>query len=289
MVFAVAEMAGWLTPPREAVHVAFGNVLGTDHKMLKSRTGESMKFVELLDEALERAAVAIDERNPDLGADQRAETVHTIGIGAVKYAELSTDRIKDYVFDWDRMLSFDGNTGPYLQYAHARICSIFRRAGVDRASVRGVDIQVGTPQERALALTAARLPDGDRHDARDLQPAQVVHLRVRPGDRLHRVLRALSGAQGRRAVALEPSRSRRSHGPDVGARAGPARHRCPGADVTLTSPPPAQPSRLRADSGGTGHPNPYTNVRRAGPARLWCDLGGTGHPNPYTNVRGVRA
>jgi arginyl-tRNA synthetase len=158
MVFAVAEMAGWLAPPREAVHVAFGNVLGTDRKMLKSRTGESMKFVELLDEALERAAVAIDEKNPDLSPDERAEVVHTIGIGAVKYAELSTDRIKDYVFDWDRMLSFDGNTGPYLQYAHARICSIFRRAEIDRASVRGVDIQVGTPQERALALRLLAYP-----------------------------------------------------------------------------------------------------------------------------------
>ena len=117
-----------------------------------------MKFVELLDEALERAAVAIDDKNPDLSADQRAALVHTIGIGAVKYAELSTDRIKDYVFDWDRMLSFDGNTGPYLQYAHARICSIFRRAEIDRASVRGVDIEVGTPQERALALRLLAYP-----------------------------------------------------------------------------------------------------------------------------------
>jgi arginyl-tRNA synthetase len=158
MVFAVAEMAGWLAPPRQAVHVAFGNVLGTDRKMLKSRTGESMKFVELLDEALERAAVAIDAKNPDLTADERAAVVHMIGIGAVKYAELSTDRIKDYVFDWDRMLSFDGNTGPYLQYAHARICSIFRRAGIDRASVRDVEIQVETPQERALALRLLAYP-----------------------------------------------------------------------------------------------------------------------------------
>ena len=158
MVFAVAEMAGWLAPPREAVHVAFGIVLGTDRKRLRSRSGEPMKFVELLDEALERAAVAIDEKGPDLTADQRADTVHMIGIGAVKYAELSTDRVKDYVFDWDRMLSFDGNTGPYLQYAHARICSIFRRAEIDRASVRGVDIQVGTPQERALALRLLAYP-----------------------------------------------------------------------------------------------------------------------------------
>jgi arginyl-tRNA synthetase len=158
MVFAVAEMAGWLAPPRRAVHVAFGNVLGTDRKMLKSRTGESMKFVELLDEALERAAVAVDEKNPNLTDDERAEVVHTIGIGAVKYAELSTDRVKDYVFDWDRMLSFDGNTGPYLQYAHARICSIFRRAGVDRASVRSTSIMIETPQERALALRLLAYP-----------------------------------------------------------------------------------------------------------------------------------
>jgi arginyl-tRNA synthetase len=158
MVFAVAEMAGWLAPPRRAVHVAFGNVLGTDRKMLKSRTGESMKFVELLAEALGRAGVAVDEKNPNLNDAERAEVVHTIGIGAVKYAELSTDRVKDYVFDWDRMLSFDGNTGPYLQYAHARICSIFRRAGVDRASVRSTPIMIETPQERALALRLLAYP-----------------------------------------------------------------------------------------------------------------------------------
>jgi len=158
MVFAVAEMAGWLQPPREAVHVAFGNVLGTDRKMLKSRSGEPMKFAALLDEAIERAGSAIAEKNPDLTADERATVAHMIGIGAVKYAELSTDRVKDYVFDWDRMLSFDGNTGPYLQYAHARICSIFRRAGVDRASVRTSTILLDTPQERALALRLLAYP-----------------------------------------------------------------------------------------------------------------------------------
>jgi arginyl-tRNA synthetase len=158
MVFTVARMAGWLAPPREAVHVAFGIVLGTDRKRLRSRSGEPMKFVELLDEALERAAVAIDDKNPDLTAEQRAATIHMIGIGAVKYAELSTDRIKDYVFDWDRMLSFDGNTGPYLQYAHARICSIFRRADIERSSVRGQRIVLDTPQERALALRLLAYP-----------------------------------------------------------------------------------------------------------------------------------
>ena len=152
MVFAVAEMAGWLTPPRKAVHVAFGNVLGADRKMLKSRSGESLKLSELLNEAIERADKAVAEKNPHLPAAERVELARAIGIGAVKYADLSTDRIKDYVFEWDRMLSFDGNTAPYLQYAHARICSIFRRAGVPRESVRAVSPTVNAPQERALAL-----------------------------------------------------------------------------------------------------------------------------------------
>ena len=151
MVFKVAEMAGWLHPPTEAVHVMFGSVLGPDRKMLKSRSGEPLKFIELIDEAVVRAATSVAEKNPHLSADEQAEIAGVIGIGAVKYADLSTDRIKDYIFDWDRMLAFDGNTAPYLQYAHARICSIFRRAEIDRASVRNNAVVLGAPQERALA------------------------------------------------------------------------------------------------------------------------------------------
>jgi arginyl-tRNA synthetase len=158
MVFAVAEMAGWLTPPTEAVHVGFGNVLGADRKMLRSRSGASVKLVDLLDEAIERADAAIADKNADLVGDDRAAVARMIGIGAVKYADLSTDRVKDYLFDLDRMVSFDGNTGPYLQYAHARICSIFRRAGVERASVRGLPIVLDTPQERTLALRLLAYP-----------------------------------------------------------------------------------------------------------------------------------
>jgi len=152
MVWKVAEMAGWLQPPARAVHVNFGNVLGTDRKMLKSRSGDPMKFIDLVDEAIERGRMSVAERSRDLPVELQAEVGNQIGVGALKYAELSTDRIKDYVFDWDRMLAFEGNTGPYLQYAHARICSIFRRAEVDRASVRGVEPQLDLPQERALAL-----------------------------------------------------------------------------------------------------------------------------------------
>jgi arginyl-tRNA synthetase len=152
MVFAVAEEVGWLQPPARAVHVAFGNVLGTDHKMLRSRSGQAVKLIELLDEAVERAERAVAEKNPDLPAAERATVARAVGIGAVKYADLATDRIKDYVFDWDRMLSFDGNTGPYLLYAHARIRSIFRRAGVDRVGVQTVKPTLYAPEERALAL-----------------------------------------------------------------------------------------------------------------------------------------
>ncbi|MDJ0771069.1 MAG: arginine--tRNA ligase [Ilumatobacter sp.] len=158
MVFKVASMAGWLQPPAEAVHVAFGNVLGDDRKMLRSRSGEAVKLVDLLDEAVDRAAAAIAEKNPDLDGEARAEVARIVGIGAVKYADLSTDRIKDYVFDWNRMLSFDGNTAPYLQYAHARICSIFRRAEVDRTDLRRAEIVVGEPQERQLAQRLLAFP-----------------------------------------------------------------------------------------------------------------------------------
>jgi arginyl-tRNA synthetase len=156
MVFAVAEMAGWLKPPTRAVHVPFGNVLGADRKMLRSRSGEPTKFVEVIDESVERAGAAVADKNPDLDAAERAEVARMIGIGALKYAELSTDRVKDYVFDFDRMLSFDGDTGPYLQYAHARICSIFRKAeaehGIARGSVAAVSPTITETQERALGL-----------------------------------------------------------------------------------------------------------------------------------------
>ena len=119
MVFDVARMAGWLTEPAEAVT---------------------------------RADDAIAEKNPNLAPTDRAVISRMVGIGAVKYADLSTDRVRDYVFDWERMLSFDGNTAPYLQYAHARICSIFRRAEIDRASMRGVRPVIEQPQEKALVL-----------------------------------------------------------------------------------------------------------------------------------------
>ena len=150
MVFAVAKMAGWMPEGVSAEHVAFGNVLGDDKKMLRSRSGESVKLVDLLSEAVDRASAAVEEKNPGLSEAERAAVAEMIGIGAVKYADLCTDRVRDYVFNWDRMLAFDGNTSPYLQYAHARICSIFRRAAEEGVSAG--EIAVREPAERALGL-----------------------------------------------------------------------------------------------------------------------------------------
>lgn len=152
MVFAAAKLAGWLAPPARAEHVAFGSVLGPDKKMFKTRSGETVKLASLVDEAIERAATAVAEKNPDLDAATRAEVARMIGVGAIKYVDLSSDRIKDYVFDWSRMLAFEGNTAPYLQYAHARIRSMFRRAAeADVAASRSAALLLREPAERALA------------------------------------------------------------------------------------------------------------------------------------------
>ncbi|MEV4619027.1 arginine--tRNA ligase [Asanoa sp. NPDC049573] len=151
MIYEAAREAGWLAPPVRAEHIGHGSILGSDGKMLRTRAGVSVKLVDLLDEAVTRAAAIVEQKNPGLGPEQRAAVAEAVGVGAVKYADLSTDRTKDYIFDLDRMLAFDGNTAPYLQYARARICSIFRRAGIspDRAPER---ILVTADAERALAI-----------------------------------------------------------------------------------------------------------------------------------------
>ncbi len=151
LVFAVARLAGYLPDSSEAVHVGFGLVLGADGKKLASRSGDSERLIDLLAEAVTRANASMSARPSDLSAEQQATVARWLGIGAVKYADLSTERMRDYIFDWDRMLAFEGNTGPYLQYAHARIRSIFRRAEVPSPPL-GTRSSVQEAQERALAL-----------------------------------------------------------------------------------------------------------------------------------------
>jgi arginyl-tRNA synthetase len=109
-------------------HVWFGSILGEDGKPFKTRSGETVKLADLLDEAEERALAVVNEKNPTLPEDERREIARIIGLGAVKYADLSSNRQSDYIFSWDRMLSFQGNTAPYLQNAYVRIRSIFRKA-----------------------------------------------------------------------------------------------------------------------------------------------------------------
>ena len=135
--------------------MGFGNVLGQDKKMLKSRAGEAVKLDALLDEAVERAEAALATRQNEMVAADRSAVARDLGIGAVKYADLSTERQRDYVFDWERMLASEGNTGPYLQYAHARICSIFRRTGA-AVPGPGTTVVLDHPHERALGLALLR-------------------------------------------------------------------------------------------------------------------------------------
>jgi arginyl-tRNA synthetase len=151
MIYEAAREARWLVPPVRAEHIGHGSILGSDGKMLRTRAGVSVRLVDLMDDAVTRATAIVADKNPDLDEEQRTAVATAVGVGAVKYADLCTDRIKDYVFDLDRMLAFDGNTAPYLQYARARICSIFRRAGMspDREPKQ---IIIADPAERALTI-----------------------------------------------------------------------------------------------------------------------------------------
>ncbi len=155
MVFAVARQAGWIPGGAVFEHAQIGLVLGPDGNRLRTRSGDNVQLSDLLSEAVERSRRILDEVDASarFGPAELDEVAEAVGIGAVKYADLSTARESAYVFDWDRMISFRGNTGPYLQYATARIRSIFRRAGAEAdPGTRGSRVAVTAAPERALAL-----------------------------------------------------------------------------------------------------------------------------------------
>jgi arginyl-tRNA synthetase len=172
MVFAVARLAGWLPEGVRCEQVIFGNVLGLDHKMLKSRSGQTVKLVDLLNEAIERAYVSLEERGADLSDDVRLRLATQIALAAIKYADLSTDRQHDYVFDLERMIAFEGDTGPYLQYAHARVSSIFRRLG-EPWQAREVHFALAESPSRELALGLLALPEALTSSLANLQPHRL--------------------------------------------------------------------------------------------------------------------
>ena len=157
MVFRAAREAGWLAEPATASHVAFGQVLGADGRRVASRAGETIKLAALLDEAVGRAHAIVTEKSPQLDDATRTAVAHAVGIGAIKYADLSSDRMKDYVFDWDRMLATTGDTAAYLQYTNARIRSIFAKARAEPD--RCAEIALGDKAERALALELLGFPE----------------------------------------------------------------------------------------------------------------------------------
>ena len=150
MVWDTARKAGWLPADVTPVHIQIGNVLGEDRKILKTRSGKPLRLMMLLDEAVEKAQSVIDEARPDLDAETRATIARQIGIGAVKYADLSVAHDSEYVFDLERMVSLTGNTGPYLQYVGARVRSIFRQVGLEPA-VQHAPVVLAEEHERDLA------------------------------------------------------------------------------------------------------------------------------------------
>lgn len=154
MVWAAARLAGWLPDSVTTTHVQIGNVLGPDKKLLRTREGAALKLMELLQEGIDKARAYVDQARPELPDAERAAIAWQVGIGAIKYADLSVAHDSEYVFDLDRMLALTGNTGPYLQYATTRVRSIFRSVGEDPDAPvwRATPIVVADPSERALAL-----------------------------------------------------------------------------------------------------------------------------------------
>ncbi len=159
MVFEVARNAGFMDEGVNAIHVPFGLVMGTDGKKLASRTGGAVHLNDLLIEAVERADAIVAEKSPNLSNEEREEVSKMLGIGAIKYADLSTDRNNNYTFEWEKMLSFDGNTAPYLQYAHARICSIFSKDEIDKNSISNAEIILTHEREIVLARALIKFPE----------------------------------------------------------------------------------------------------------------------------------
>jgi len=164
-VFAAAKKAGYTKTSdghdANLVHAMFGSVMGEDGKPLKSRSGENLNLSDLLDEAVSRAEATLTERSPDITGDERKQIAESVAMAAVKYADLSIERIKDYIFSFDRMLAFEGDTGPYLLYALVRIKSIFRKAqdaGIDTSDLDGASFDLRDPAEKALALKLLRYP-----------------------------------------------------------------------------------------------------------------------------------
>lgn len=148
----ITRKAGYVPDSFQLEHKNFGMMLGKDGKPFKTRSGDTVKLADLLDEAIERAGVLISQKSTALSEQEKADVIEAVGIGSVKYADLSKNRTTDYVFDWDNMLSFEGNTAPYMQYAYTRIRSIFNRSQIALSEVEQATLSITDEKERALAI-----------------------------------------------------------------------------------------------------------------------------------------
>lgn len=149
--WTIVRKAGYVPESVPLEHHMFGMMLGKDGKPFKTRAGGTVKLSDLLDEALERARRLVAEKNPDMPADELEKLANAVGIGAVKYADLSKNRTTDYVFDWDNMLAFEGNTAPYMQYAYTRVLSVFRKAGIEEQVLENAQVAIREEREAQLA------------------------------------------------------------------------------------------------------------------------------------------
>jgi arginyl-tRNA synthetase len=168
-VFTLARKAKFVSDEVSLEHLAFGTMMGSDGKPFKTRTGGTVKLAELLTEAVERASMVVSEKNSELNSMEIAEIARKVGIGAVKYADLCKTRTNDYIFSWESMLSFEGNTAPYLQYAFTRVQSIFRKAGVTPESLTQ-DLIIDTEQEKTLAIKLLQFSEVLDQVAREALP-----------------------------------------------------------------------------------------------------------------------
>ena len=168
--WTIVRKAGYVPDSVPLEHHMFGMMLGKDGKPFKTRAGGTVKLSDLLDEALERARRLVAEKNPDMPADELEKLANAVGIGAVKYADLSKNRTTDYIFDWDNMLAFEGNTAPYMQYAYTRVLSVFRKASIDESVLANATVTLTEDREAQLAARLLQFEETLSVVARDGTP-----------------------------------------------------------------------------------------------------------------------
>ena len=270
-IFAIAAREGFTADFR---HVTFGSILGEDRKLMKTRSGENVSLQDVLDEAIARARKIIEEKNPEMPEAEKAETARIIGIGAVKYADLSQFRMTDYIFSWDRMLSFQGNTAPYLQNAYVRIQSIFRKAAEDFSAPE--KIVLAEDAEKSLAKRLCQFAEIVPTVLNDFRPNVLANYLFELANSFHAFYEACPVLKSEEPARSFPPRLMPDHRAHLAARPGVTWHRRARADVgrlNFRQRPRSRPRKKGLVSRKSGRasasrrflrrsPPPYPSVRK---------------------------